>query len=236
MNFNSVIDRALSEHIGSGVYNKKDNGKYSLFMPVTNTGELGSAPEQMEKTVIGNMARSYIQGRKDSPQQSLTIYTHRDNIRILEKYKGKSIDFLRVFPDFSGVKYSGTIDYTFTDTQLNSAEQTTVTVTITIPMEVVDDCYDLLEDTTIFTNDIPSTLTVEKGKTIKVNVTTNPGDSTVTPISETESVAAATYENGVVAITGVAEGSAIIELTTSKTGYASWKTTIHVIVTPSTTE
>ena len=28
MNFNSVIDRALSEHLGSGLYNKKSNGKY----------------------------------------------------------------------------------------------------------------------------------------------------------------------------------------------------------------
>lgn len=236
MNFNSVIDKALSEHLGSGIFAKKPNGKYSLWLPVTNTGELGSAPEQMEKTVIGNMARSYIQGRKDMPQLTHTVYNHRDNKRILKEYEGKAIEFLRVFPDFSGVEYSGTIDKKYNDTALNSAEQMDVTVTITVPEKEIDDCYDLLEDTAIFTNDIPSTLTVEKGKSTKVNVTTNPGDSTVTPISETESVATATYENGIVTIAGVAEGSAIIELTTSKTGYASWKTTIHVIVTPSTTE
>ena len=126
--FNSVIDRALSEHQGSCIMNKKTNGKYSLFMPVTNTGELGSAPEQIQKTVIGNMAHSYIQGRKDSPQQSLTYYVHRDNLRLLNEYKGQTIDFLRVFPDFSAVKYSGMIDGTFSDTSLGSAEQGTVTV------------------------------------------------------------------------------------------------------------
>ena len=85
MNFNSVIDRALSEHLGSGLYDKKENGKFSLFIPVTNLGEIGSAPDQIEKTVVGNMARSYIEGRKDSPQQTLTFYTHRDNLRILER-------------------------------------------------------------------------------------------------------------------------------------------------------
>lgn len=228
--FNSVIDRALSEHKGSCIMNKKENGKYSLFIPVTNLGELGSAPEQIEKTVIGNMAKSYIQGRKDSPQQSLTYYVHRDNLRLLEKYKGTTQDFLRVFPDFSAVKYSGQIDMTISDTGLNSAEQGTISVTITVPEEIVDDCYDLIEDTAVFTNDIPEAVKLASNGTKKINVTTNPADATVTVKSETESVATANYEAGVVTITAVSAGSAIITLTTSKDGFASWTRTIHVVV------
>lgn len=228
--FNSVIDRALSEHNGSCIMSKKENGKYSLFMPVTNLGELGSAPEQIEKTVIGNMAKSYIQGRKDSPQQSLTYYVHRDNLRLLEKYKGTTQDFLRVFPDFSAVKYSGQIDMTISDTGLNSAEQGTISVTITVPEEIVDDCYDLIEDTAVFTNDIPEAVKLASNGTKKINVTTNPADATVTVKSETESIATANYEAGVVTITAVSAGSAIITLTTSKDGFASWTRTIHVVV------
>lgn len=228
--FNSVIDRALSEHRGSCIMNKKENGKYSLFMPVTNLGELGSAPEQIEKTVIGNMAKSYIQGRKDSPQQSLTYYVHRDNLRLLEKYKGTTQDFLRVFPDFSAVKYSGQIDMTISDTGLNSAEQGTISVTITVPEEIVDDCYDLIEDTAIFTNDIPEAVKLASSETKRINVTTNPADATITVESETEGVATVTHEGGVVTITAVAQGSAIISLTTSKAGFAGWTRTIHVVV------
>ena len=228
--FNSVIDRALSEHKGSCIMNKKENGKYSLFMPVTNLGELGSAPEQIEKTVIGNMAKSYIQGRKDSPQQSLTYYVHRDNLRLLEKYKGATIDFLRVFPDFSAVKYSGQIDKTISDTGLNSAEQGTISVTITVPEEIVDDCYDLIEDTAIFINDIPEAVKLASSGTKKINVTTNPADATITAKSETEGVATVAYEAGVVTITAVSKGSAIISLTTNKEGFASWTRTIHVVV------
>lgn len=228
--FNSVIDRALSEHKGSCIMNKKENGKYSLFIPVTNLGELGSAPEQIEKTVIGNMAKSYIQGRKDSPQQSLTYYVHRDNLRLLEKYKGTTQDFLRVFPDFSAVKYSGQIDMTISDTGLNSAEQGTISVTITVPEEIVDDCYDLIEDTAIFTNDIPEALKLASSETKKINVTTNPADATVSVKSETEGVATATYDAGVVTISAVSAGSCIISLTTEKEGFARWTRTIHVVV------
>lgn len=228
--FNSVIDRALSEHQGSCIMNKKSNGKYSLFIPVTNTGELGSAPEQIQKTVIGNLAHSYIQGRKDSPQQSLTYYVHRDNLRLLKEYKGQTIDFLRVFPDFSAVSYSGVIDGTFSDTALGSAEQGTITVTITVPEEIVDDCYDLIEDTAIFTNDIPQMLEIEGTGTKELNITTNPASATVTATSETTGVATASIAGGKLTITGVAAGSAIIELVVSATDYASWTRTIHVIV------
>lgn len=228
--FNSVIDRALSEHKGSCIMNKKENGKYSLFIPVTNLGELGSAPEQIEKTVIGNMAKSYIQGRKDSPQQSLTYYVHRDNLRLLEKYKGTTQDFLRVFPDFSAVKYSGQIDMTISDTGLNSAEQGTISVTITVPEEIVDDCYDLIEDTAVFTNDIPEAVKVATSGTKTVNITTNPADATVTAKSETEGIATATVSGGVLTISGKAKGSCIVSLTTSKEGFAGWTRTIHVVV------
>lgn len=228
--FNSVIDRAMSEHQGSCLMNKKENGKYSLFIPVTNLGEIGSAPEQIEKTVIGNMAKSYIQGRKDSPQQSLTYYVHRDNLRLLEKYKGTTVDFLRVFPDFSAVKYSGQVDGTFSDTAVGSAEQGTITITITIPEEIVDDCFDLIEDTAIFTNDIPQMVQIKGTDNVEINVTTNPSDATVTPESETEGVATVTYESGKVTITGVSEGSTIVTLTTSADNYAPWVRTIHVVV------
>lgn len=231
MNFNSVIDRALSEHLGSGIFNKKANGKYSLFIPVTNTGELGSAPEQIEKTVIGNMARSYIEGRKDMPQQTYTIYNHRDNQRILEQYKNKTVEFLRVFPDFSGVKYSGKVSFKFNDTALNSAEQMDVTVTITIPEEVIDDCYDLLEDTAIFTNDIPEVVFLDAdGGEESVNIVTNPASATITATSETTSVATATVTDKVVKLTAVAKGTSVVSLKTTATDYASWNKTILVVV------
>lgn len=229
-NFNSVIDRALSEHKGSCLMNKKTNGKYSLFIPVTNLGEIGSTPEQIEKTVIGNMAKSYISGRKDSPQQALTFYVHRDNLRLLEAYKGTTQEFLRVFPDFSAVKYSGQVDFKYNDTGLDSAEQGEISITITVPEELVDDCYDIIEDTTIFTSDVPEIVTIEGTGTKTINVTTNPSDATVNATSETTDVATANIENGTLTLTGVKAGSSVVSLEATATDYASWKRTILVIV------
>lgn len=229
-NFNSVIDRALSEHKGSCLMNKKTNGKYSLFIPVTNLGEIGSTPEQIEKTVIGNMAKSYISGRKDSPQQALTFYVHRDNLRLLDAYKGTTQEFLRVFPDFSAVKYSGQVDFKYNDTGLDSAEQGEISITITVPEELVDDCYDIIEDTTIFTSDVPEIVTIEGTGTKTINVTTNPSDATVNATSETTDVATANIENGTLTLTGVRAGSSVVSLEATATDYASWKRTILVIV------
>lgn len=229
-NFNSVIDRALSEHKGSCLMNKKENGKYSLFLPITNLGELGSTAETIDKTVVGNMASSSISGRKGSTQQALTFFIHRDNLRILDKYKGTVQEFLRVLPDFSGFKYSGEVDYKVNDTGLGSAEQGEVSITITMPEERVDNCYDLVEDTAIFTSDVPEMIEIEGTGTKVINVTTNPGDATITATSETAGVATANYSEGKVTITGVTEGSAIIKLTATKTNYASFDRTIMVIV------
>lgn len=230
MNFNSVVDRALSEHLGSGLYNKKSNGKFSLFLPTTNLGELGSTPDQIEKTVVGNMARSYIEGRKDSPQQTLTFYTHRDNLRILEASKGKTQDFLRVFPDFSAIKYSGKVNYKINDTALDSAEQGEMSITITVPEVVVDDCFELLEDTAVFTSDVPEVIRIKGTGKETINVTLNPADATINAIAETTSVATASAEGNTVTITGVKSGTCVVELTTNKSGYAGWKRTILVIV------
>lgn len=228
-NFNSIVDRALGENQGSCLMNKKADGKYSIFLPLENLGAIGSAPEQIEKTAIGNMAKSYIQGRKDSPQQSLSFYVHRDNLKILEAVKGTVQDFMRVFPDFSAIKYSGQVDYSVDDTALTAAEQGKVTITVTIPESVVEDCYDLIEDTAIFTTDIPSVLNVKGTGIATINVTTNPADATITATSGTTSVATASYADSKVTVTGVTAGTSIITIKASKTGFASWERSVLVI-------
>lgn len=236
--FNSPEDRGLSEHTGSALFTKKENGKYSLFLPITGTGENGSAPDSLEKTVIGNKQKSYTEGRTDNPQKTIPFYAHRDNITILEESKGKVIDFLRVLPDFTAMKYSGTVNYKLNNTDVGSLEQGEMTITPTTSDTYVENCYALIEDTAIFTNDIPDKVVVAKSGTTTVNVTTNPADATINVVQETggDSYATATYASGKVTITGVAEGQTIVRLKTTKTGYASFVRSILVIVTPASGE
>ena len=227
---NSIEDRALSEHRGSGIFSKKSNGKYSLFLPVTGTGENGSAPAQLDKTVIGNPQATSVEGRTENPQKTLPFYAHRDNIAVLESVKGQALEFLRVLPDFTAMKYSGTVNYRLTNTDVGGLEQGEVTITPTSKDEYVENCYDLLEDTALITNSIPEVITIQGTGTYEINVSTNPSDATISAESDTTGVATASASDKKVTITGVKAGSAIVSIKTTASDHQSFTRTILVVV------
>lgn len=231
---NSIVDRALSEHLGAGLFSKKSNGKYSLFMPLTGTGENGSTPDQLEKTVIGNGSKTYVKGRTDNPQITIPFYAHRDNYRILEEAKQTPQEFLRVNPDMTGIKYSGEVDYSTDNTDVGSLIQGSLTITVNRYDGFVDNVSDLIENTAIITNTIPEKVSVKatgEGNTATINVETAPANATITAKSETTGVATVAASGKAVTITGVAAGTAIIEIATSATGCAGFKRTLLVEVT-----
>lgn len=228
--FNSIEDRALSEHRGSALLMKKANGKYSILIPVEGTGENGSTPAQLDKTAIGNRQATSVEGRTENPQKQMPFYLHRDNIKILESIKGEVHEFLRLLPDFTGFKFSGSINYMANNTDVGGLEQGQIAITPTTSDEYVENCYDLVEDTVIITNSIDEVVEIEGTGNKVINITTNPADATVTAKSDAEGVATATYATGKVTITGVKAGSAIVTISTSKEGYASFDRSVLVIV------
>ncbi len=228
--FNSIEDRALSEHRGSALLMKKENGKYSILLPVEGTGENGSTPAQLDKTAIGNAQATSVEGRTENPQKTIPFYTHRDNINILENIAGENHDFLRLLPDFTGFKYSGSVSYMANNTDVGSLEQGQLTITPTTKDEYVENCFDLVEDTVVFTSSIDEVVTVVGTGTKVINVTTNPSDATISATSDTEGTATASVSEKAVTITGVKAGSAIITITATKADYASFKRTVLVIV------
>lgn len=227
---NSIVDRALSEHLGAGLFNKKSNGKYSLFMPLTGTGENGSAPDQLEKTVIGNATKTYVKGRKDNPQITIPFYAHRDNYRILEEASRTPQEFLRVNPDMTGIKYAGEVDYKTDNTDVGSLIQGELSITVTRFDGYVDNVSDVIENTAIIESEIPEEVNIAANGTYSIDVDTNPASATVAAVSETPAVATVTVAGKKITITGVAAGSAIIEITTSATNNASFKRTLIVFV------
>ena len=237
--FNSIEDRALSEHKGSALLMKKANGKYSILLPVEGTGENGSAPAQLDKTAIGNKQATSEEGRQENPQKTIPFFAHRDNINILEEIKGEVHDFIRLLPDFTGFKYSGKVNYMLNNTDVGSLEQGQLTITPTTSDEYVDDCYSLVEDTVIFTTGIDEVVRVSsenaaENHTKVYNLTTEPADATITASSASTATATAVMGTGAkskqLTITGAAAGSSIVTLTAAKEGFATFKRTILVIV------
>lgn len=236
---NSYEDRALSEHRGSALLMKKSNGKYSILIPVEGTGENGSTPNQLEKTAIGNRQTTSVEGRQDNPQKTIPFYWHRDNVNILESIKGQTKDFMRLFPDMTGIKFSGKVSYMANNTDVGSLEQGQMTITSETSDEYVENCYSLVEDTVVFTNGIDEVITLSASSsapnhTFAITLSTNPSGATITAASDTTGTATVAMGTGdntnVATITAVAAGSAIITLSAAKTGYASFNRTILVIV------
>lgn len=231
--FNSIEDRALSEHQGSGLYSKKANGKYSLFLPITGTGENGSAPAQLDKTAIGNRQSTSVEGRQENPQKTIPFFAHRDNINILEDAKGKVIEFMRILPDMTGFKYSGKVSYKLNNTDVGSLEQGEMTITPETSDEYVENCYDLLEDTVVYTSAIDDTVVISGTDTTKtIALATNPSGATINATSDSTGVATVAYtaSTNSITITKAGAGSAIIKLVASKSGYNSFTRTILVVV------
>ena len=230
MDFNSIEDRALSEHLGSALLMKKANGKYSILLPIEGTGENGSAPSQLDKTAIGNRQATSVEGRTENPQKQMPFFAHRDNINILENIKGENHEFLRLLPDFTGFKYSGTINYMLNNTDVGSLEQGQITITPTSSDEYVENCYGLIEDTVVFTNSIDEVVTLTGTASKAINLSPNPADATLAATSSATGVANVAIANKVLTVTGVATGTSIITITASKTNYATFTRTILVIV------
>lgn len=232
---NSIEDRALSEHRGSALLMKKANGKYSILLPVTGTGENGATPAQLDKTAIGNKQATSVEGRQENPQKTIPFFTHRDNINVLEAIKGETHDFLRLLPDFTGFKYSGQVSYMANNTDVGSLEQGQITITPTTSDEYVENCYDLVEDTVVFTSaidEVANLATTGDNATKTIALSTNPAGASITATSDTVGVATVTYtaSTNSITITGVSAGSAIITIKASKTGYASFTRSILVVV------
>ena len=77
---------------------------------------------------------------------------------------------------------------------------------------------------------MPDTVEIEGTGTNEFNVVTMPTDATIAAESDATGVATVTVAEKKVTITGVAEGHAIITVTTSAEGYATQKKTILVNV------
>ena len=223
-------DRAYTD-IGAAVFDKKANGKFSLFVPVTNIPATGAAPDQQEKTVTTDIVKTYIQGRQDTPQKEFTFYAHRDNFNILKEAYNKEKEFLQINPDGTGWKYNGFVSFYQDEVSVGNNIEGRFVLTVTDREDLpLNDVRDLIEDTAVISSIMPDTIEIEGTGTNEFNVVTMPTDATITAESDATGVATVTVAEKKVTVTGVAEGHAIITVTTSADGYASQKKTILVNV------
>lgn len=227
--------RAISDIAAALFVRRGGDNKYHLWLPLTNIPATGGTPDSIDTTVTTTRVKTAVSGRVDPGQKECTFMAHRDNFEILRADHRKTLDFLQVNPDGTGYKFKGEVTSYQDETSVGSAITGKAVITVKSADELpISNVVDLIQETITFTSAIEAIVKVASaegaGHTASINVETDPSDASVAATSDTTSVATAAISTGVLTITGVAKGSAIVKLEATKTGLAKGVTHILVIV------
>lgn len=217
---------------GTSLNIQDTDGKFFMLIPTTDAPETKGAPSTQAKTVLTDESVTEVEGLQTNAQKTYTFNYHRDNIRQLKKYAGKSLTFLERNPDYTGEKYTGTFKFGRSAVAVDGIVQGQIFVTVNSADEFpVDDVRDLMKQTAVITTPLPDVSLTVAGTNV-IAIETAPADATVTAESSSADVATAAIADGKLTITGVAAGVCLINLTTTKAGEATSYRSIAVEVLP----
>ena len=195
------------------------DSKYFMLLPTTDMPETKGAPSTQAKTVLTDGSVTEVEGLQTNDQKTYTFNYHRDNIKQLKKYVGKSLSFLERNPDNTGEKYTGTMKFGRSALSVDGIVQGQMFITVNSAEELpIDDVRDIIKKTAVITTPLPD-VTITGTNSIEIAIETSE-KATVTATSASTLIATVNYSNGKLTITGVAAGYTMINLVTSATGEA----------------
>lgn len=206
--------------------------KYHILIPLESLPAISGSVDSSEYDLLNSPSKGKVQGKSSLDDTDLEFLWHRDNVKRLENLQGRSIDFLIVYPDFTGRKFTGTIKVRPNEISNDVAKGTIAITPIVASDETILNCRSLLKDTVAITSNIDDSITLKGTGTQVVAVATDPTDAVVTVVSDAVGVATVSaFADGKFTISAVGAGYCMVTITASKTGMASWETTIAVEVT-----
>lgn len=240
--FNLMNENRASLGAGSGIYTTFDcttgtyraNGKYALLIPTIELPFISSETDTVEVRVVTSNEVTQLAGATTYQSAEANCYMHRDSIKMLEMINGKTLPMLLMKNDFSAQRVSCTVTYSMENASQENPHEGTITLTPVSAPEFVENAYPLVIPTAHFTGTIETVVHVNKTAIVDpivvkyegTTVSATSDDSTVASVQATANADGSYKLN----ITGVKKGSTLIRLKTSKTDYASWQTSILVIV------
>lgn len=231
--FNDKSDPRARLGMGSALYTNyfNEDGLFSLLVPTVETPFISSDTAEVEIKVSSSSTVTKIAGVETLNSVEATVYMHRDCARLLEKINGKTIELISMVGDFIGYRYSAVITYTPGNAGMDDAFQATIKLTPKTKPVYIDNCKPLLKPTAFFEGDIDAVLELDTTTSeCNLAIQTKHEGTTVVATCENTTVATATITDNKLTITGKQAGSTVVSLKTTKEGYASWETTILVIV------
>lgn len=232
--FEEFSERRATAGLGTALYYKTgDMTKFAFLMALETVPSFASTTESIEINVTTSPVNTKVAGKKTLEDKEVEFFTHRDNFRKLTSLKNKKVDLLRVNPDFTGERAVGTIDFTQNDATSGDPNKGTFKVTLSDYIGLIDNVYDMLQPTAMFVSPIDDVVELDSSqlsKTFVLDIETRPTGATVSATSETSAVATVQVSGKKLTITPVKKGSSIVVVKASMSDYASWETTILVIV------
>ena len=206
------------------------DSKYFMLIPTTDMPETKGAPSTQAKTVLTDNSVTEVEGLQTNAQKTYTFNYHRDNIRQLKKYIGKSLSLLERNPDNTGERYKGTVRFGRSALSVDGIVQGQMFVTVNEADDLpIDDVRDIIKPTAIITTPLPD-VSISGTNKVELALETSEG-ATINATSESSTIATATYTDGKLTITGVAKGFTLVNLEVSCEGEATSYRSIAVEVT-----
>lgn len=218
----------------AALYYKNSTGKFSIFAPAEKIPSCSGDTESSEIDVTTSPVKAKLMGKETLNDIEFDVFNHRDNIRMLEGFKGKTMEFMSLSADYSGEHFAGTISYKVGERSSGEASKITVKITPTVFYGVVLNGLPLIQETAKFASAIDSVIELDASGTYTADIVLDPADATFTAASESDAIATATVASNKLTITAKAEGSTLVTLTSNKDGCAPWVTSILVQVNKAT--
>lgn len=206
------------------------DGKYKMLIPVVSMPATKSAPNTQAKTVLSDGSITYTQGLQDNAQKTYTFNYHRDNLRALNEYAGKTVTYIEENPDHTAERFTGKLTYGRSEMAVDGIVQGQIFITVESADDLpLDDVRDITKKTAIVTTPLNDVIVKGTGK-FEQKIEVLPATATVTAKSSSTSVATVSYAEGTLTVTGVTKGYALAELEISAEGEAASKRTFCIEV------
>lgn len=230
------LDNSSAGVVGAGGqlnYYNATLKKFVLFMPLETLPSVSGSVSTVDNDVTTSRTVGKIEGKTTLESKDATFLWTKENLSILHKYLGETMEFLVSYANGTGIKFTATYTYRVDDAAANDA----VTGTITFVPSNVDetatlDVYDLMAKTATFANKFNDIYDIDTTGNIKVSLKGNVANTTFTAKSNNTAITANVVADELtISTTNATSGtSALVEITASATGCQPWTTLVTVLV------
>lgn len=225
---NKYCDKRAMSGYDSMLLYREGSELYHILLPLETAPTVSGSVDTFDFDILTCPSKGQVEGKESLDQKDVDFLWHRDNVRRLEELQSKVLDFMVVYQDFTARTFTGTIKVRPQDAGADIMRGTFTITPMSASTTTILDARDLIMDTVVFTNKIPSSIEM-KSNSETIEVKTDPTTATFVVESDNSNFNGTIADNKLT-ITYTGEGSkveyAILTITAKAEGYAEWTTSI----------